>query len=249
MNDKTTESVRAFYEDRGWKGDDVTEDASRWEDLRPCAAQYVSLCRRKVLDYLPKTGDRILDAASGPIQYPEYLDYSAGFNKRVCVDISQRALDIAKAKLGSRGEYHCASITELPLPDNSFDAVVSMHTIYHIDRMQQERAVRELIRVAKPGAPVVIVYANPWGLFAAPGRLAKWLMRKKQVIYFYAHPLSWWRRFGDVQIHLWRFIAARESKLLLHSNGAFAALATFEHCSPRLATSLGHYPLIVIRKH
>ena len=78
---------------------------------------------KKLLEYLPRGGDLSLDAASWPIQYPEYLDYSRGFSKRVCVDISQRALDLAREKLGERGEYTRASILELPFPDNHFDAM------------------------------------------------------------------------------------------------------------------------------
>jgi SAM-dependent methyltransferase len=137
------DQVRDFYDSKGWHADGgdpdaVYADAQLWEDLRPCAAAYVSVCRRKVLEYLPQSGERILDAGSGPIQYPEYLEYSAGFSKRVCVDVSQRALDDARTKLGDRGDYVRASLLELPFPADHFDAAVSLHTIYHIDRERQE---------------------------------------------------------------------------------------------------------------
>src|ERR1700728_1252264 len=108
--------VKSFYEGQGWSTNDNgdTTDAQLFEDLRPIAQNYVRACRRKILSFLPSTGDRFLDAASGPIQYPEYLEYSRGFKKRVCVDISQKALDEAKTKLGEKGEFHCASLVNLP---------------------------------------------------------------------------------------------------------------------------------------
>src|ERR1700757_4995674 len=86
--------VRDFYNQKGWtQGNDrESVDAVLWEDLRDVAASYVSDCRRRVLKELPASGERLLDAASGPIQYPEYLEYQAGFGRRVCVDISQSAL-------------------------------------------------------------------------------------------------------------------------------------------------------------
>ena len=252
--------VRDFYEGAGWSDDQssVSLDAQLWEDLRPVAEHYVSNCRRKLLSYLPREGDRLLDAGSGPIQYPEYLEYSAGFRKRVCVDISSRALAQARQKLGDRGEYHQCSILDLPFADGEFDAVVSMHTIYHIDRDQQESAVRQLVRVAKPGASVVIVYANP-------DRLLAWLKRQitrrqnvptTEPLYYFAYPLSWWRQFSDsgtVQLHPWRSLTAGDSKRFIPFSGrlgraAFALVGRLEGALPRTATRLGAYPIVVIQK-
>jgi SAM-dependent methyltransferase len=250
--------VRDFYDERGWHADSGEyADAQLWEDLRPVAAEYVSACRRKVLDYLPPSGQLLLDAGSGPIQYPEYLEYSAGFAKRVCVDVSQRALDEARAKLGERGDYLRASLLDLPFPSDTFDAVVSLHTIYHIDADRQEQAVRELIRVLAPGAAAVVVYANPERLVA---RL-KGLVRRQPSpdpgpIYFFAHPLWWWQRFADeadVKIVPWRSLNANESRKLIPDSalGAriFRALLSFERTFPRFAAWAGCYPMIVLTKH
>ena len=257
----TEDQVRDFYDGKGWHADTsgpdaVYADAQLWEDLRPCAAAYVSACRHKVLEYLPETGERILDAGSGPIQYLEYLDYSRGFAKRVCVDISERALAEARNKLGDRGDYVQASLLELPFPSDHFDAAVSLHTIYHIDRDRQETAVRELIRVLQPGASAVVVYANPDRLAARLMRLAE---RRRDPepgpIYFFAHPLSWWERFSDeaaIVIVPWRSLNANESRKLIPDNalgaGIFRAVLAFERAVPRWATWAGCYPMIVLTK-
>jgi ubiquinone/menaquinone biosynthesis C-methylase UbiE len=252
------DQVRDFYDQRGWEADSSgeTADAQLWEDLRPCAAAYVSACRRKLLEYLPERGDRILDAGSGPIQYPEYLEYSAGFAKRVCVDLSQRALDEARAKLGDRGGYVQASLLELPFPDGHFAAAVSLHTIYHIESEQQEAAVRELLRVLEPGASAVVVYANPDRLAARLKRLARRPQRPGGPIYFFAHPLSWWQRFSDeaaVEIVPWRSLNANESRRLIPDNalgaGMLRAVLAFERSLPGLATRLGCYPMVVLTRH
>lgn len=252
------DEVHDFYEKTGWNAetDSVYSDARLWEDLRPSAAEYVSACRRRVLEFLPSDGARLLDAGSGPIQYPEYLEYSAGFAKRVCVDLSQRALDEARKRLGDRGDYVRASLLDLPFPDNHFDAAVSLHTIYHIDRDRQEEAVRELVRVLKPGSMAVVVYANPDRLAA---RLKRFVRRPPSAeegpIYFYAHPLSWWERFSDdadVQIVPWRALNANESRKLIPDNEigvrVFRALLAFERVLPAWATRLGCYPMIVLTK-
>lgn len=255
--------VRGFYDNAGWDTDATgsTTDAQLWEDLRPCASDYIRECRLKLLDFLPKTGDLFLDAASGPIQYPEYLTYSTGFRKRVCVDISKKALEQAERKLGDRGEYVCVSILDLPFPDNYFDAIVSLHTIYHIDKEQQEAAVRQLIRVAKPGAPIVIIYANPDKLLT---RLRRLVSRKEPhpevaeqsaPLYYFAYPLDWWNKFADaasIQFSPWRSLTHSDAKRLIPDNsfGTFLhrVVLKAERTFPALVTRLGAYPMIVLKK-
>ena len=97
--------VKGFYDEVGWAQDDGhSVDADLWEDLRPVASRYVSHCRLRILEYLPPAGgERILDAASGPVQYPEYLLYSRFFARRFCVDISDKALEQARQRLGDHG--------------------------------------------------------------------------------------------------------------------------------------------------
>lgn len=256
------DQVRDFYEDQGWRtsaaeGEGAYADAQLWEDMRPCAAEYVSACRRKVLAFLPDRGERILDAGSGPIQYPEYFEYSQGFAKRVCVDLSQRALDEAREKLGDRGEYVRASLLDLPFPAGHFDAAVSLHTIYHIDRDRQEDAVRELIRVLRLGAKAVVVYANPDRLAARIKGLARRGRPGPESgpIYFFAHPLSWWERFAgeaEVEIVPWRSLNANESRKLIPDNAVgaamFDAVLRFERAFPGATTRFGCYPMIVLTK-
>jgi SAM-dependent methyltransferase len=262
--DDVTDHVRDLYENDGWKMvGDVTFDADTSEDLRRWSAAYVSACRLRVLRHLPPRGDRLLDMASGPIQYPEYLRYSEGFRKRVCVDLSQRALAMARTRLGDAGEYHVGDFLELEIAP--VDAAVSLHTIYHIHQDRQEAAVRKLIAVTKPGGTIVVVYSNPGyfvsSLLSPVRRLARKLLRRTAPnddsgeLYFYRHPLSWWDRFrdsGSVRILPWRTFSTRELKTLIPDNrwGAriLSALFAWEDRFPRFFTAIGCYPMIVIRK-
>src|SRR5262249_22477589 len=90
-----------------------------------------------------------------------HITIAEGFTEVSCLDISQRALEIAKGKLGQKAEYLHASILNVPCPDNSFDAVFCAHVIFHIDIELQEKAVCEIIRVTKQGGRIVIIYFNP----------------------------------------------------------------------------------------
>ncbi len=88
---KSDESVSRFYNEVGWETDgEDTEDAIRFEDLRDCAKEYVGKCRLRVLRHIPAEGENMLDMASGPIQYKEYLEYSKNFKNDTVLTCHQK---------------------------------------------------------------------------------------------------------------------------------------------------------------
>ena len=116
MRNEAEDRADKFYNTIGWKTEnEITEDARRWEDLRENASEYVSKCRLRVLRHIPESGNNILDMASGPIQYEEYLEYSKKYNKRYCVDLSSDALESAKNKIASHGVYLHGSFFDIQL--------------------------------------------------------------------------------------------------------------------------------------
>ena len=98
MSDSSVkEQVRQFYDQIGWQTvSDGTYQNARYEDLRPVAREYIHRCHMRVKQALAPSGRLLLDAGSGPIQYPEYLTYSQGYQQRVCLDISIVALEEAR---------------------------------------------------------------------------------------------------------------------------------------------------------
>ena len=155
------QDVRQFYDEVGWKlvGEDVYQNA-RYEDLRPVSRRYIHDCHMRVARHLQPEGRFLLDAGSGPVQYPEYLHYSAGYHRRVCGDISFTALKEARRRLGDRGLYVVADIANLPFKPQAFDGLVSLHTIHHLPEGEHLKAFYELHRVLAPGRSGVVV--NGW---------------------------------------------------------------------------------------
>ena len=265
MNDKAEEKVSRFYNTLGWSTEDgITEDARRWEDLRKYSVEYVGKCRLRVLRHIPVEGKNVLDMASGPIQYIEYLEYSINFQKRYCVDLSLSALEQAKKRIGDHGVYLHGSFLNLNMVSDFFDCAVSLHTIYHIDKDQQEAAVRKLVDVVKPGKPVIIVYSNPNVFYANTLRRVKHILgaRGKQEtqaedagLYFHAHPIGWWQRYRDVaemQILPWRSLTSNAQKKLIPDNrigqAMLRALFYLEDRFPNFFVNHFQYPMIVLTK-
>lgn len=261
-------NVSDFYNSIGWEMQEgIFEDAKRFEDLRECSRDYVSRCRLRVKQCIPEQGEYLLDMASGPIQYKEYLFYSEHFKKRYCLDLSQKALDQAKMKLGDHGEYLCGSFFDIPLGKDFFDCAISLHTIYHIDKSLQEEAVRKLIDVTKPGGTVVIVYSNPYTplfFLVVLLNLIERIKRRKTPLnstnsdpplYFFAYPISWWSRFSsisDVTIKPWRAFGSDLQKLIFPDSilgkKMLNLLFRLEESFPNFFVYFFQYPMIIMKK-
>jgi ubiquinone/menaquinone biosynthesis C-methylase UbiE len=153
--------VREFYDRVGWQteSDGFYQNAS-YEDLRPVSHEYIHNCHLRVLRHLNPSGCYLLDAGCGPIQYPEYLEYSRGYQRRICADISIVALQEARKRLGSHGLYVVCDVANLPFKSDVFDGLVSLHTLHHLPPVDHVRAYGELQRTLATSGKGVIV--NGW---------------------------------------------------------------------------------------
>jgi 2-polyprenyl-3-methyl-5-hydroxy-6-metoxy-1,4-benzoquinol methylase len=112
--------------------------------------------------YLPK-GTLLLDAGGGPGRYTVELARQ-GYDM-VLLDATQANLDFARRQVNHRGlrsrvkEFAAGSIVDLSqFNDATFDAVLCTGgPLSHVlDPHDRQRAITELIRVARPGAPIFV---------------------------------------------------------------------------------------------
>jgi ubiquinone/menaquinone biosynthesis C-methylase UbiE len=269
-------TVHDYYKSLGWSTQNgIHRDTLVNENLQRAALQYNTDTRRRVLHILrslPKARfDSLLDCGSGPIQYPEYLEYSRLFTKRVCIDFSETALQAAKVNLINdsqpNGEFICADFLDLKINDNSFDVTISLHTLYHIQLEKQKEFVEKLIAVTKPDGLVIVVYSNPFSLrslISIPKttimRSGSWLKGKlfgKKIgpdgIYFKRHRRQWWTQFnklGQVSFFTYRLFTPALEKKCIPDNDLgrriYKILFRIEECKFSLA--IADYYMIVIRK-
>jgi SAM-dependent methyltransferase len=102
-------------------------------------------------------GKRVLDVASGE-GYGSHL-ISRTAQSVTGVDVSSEAVAHANEKYpASNLRYLCASCTDIPLPDASFDLIVSFETIEHIT--EHEQFLREVNRLLAPGGVFLISSPN-----------------------------------------------------------------------------------------
>ncbi len=105
-----------------------------------------------------KSGIAVLDIGCGTGRVrqalPADLDYTG-------LDNSPELLEVARRKYANN-KFVQADARDLPLPDNSFDAVLLIATIHHFfDKADRLKVLQEARRVLKPGGQI---YLTVWNL-------------------------------------------------------------------------------------
>ena len=99
-----------------------------------------------------RSGMSVLDVATGP-GIVAFRAFGRGASSVVGVDLAPRMLELASAAYPGV-DFRQADAEDLPIPDRSFDVVVSNFGIGHFPR--PERALAEFVRVARPGGVVAV---------------------------------------------------------------------------------------------
>jgi short-subunit dehydrogenase/SAM-dependent methyltransferase len=113
--------------------------------------------RREVLDRLEPRGGRILEVSVGPGSNLPYLVGAPGVGEVIGLDISAGQLARCQSytrKQGWEVDLFQGSAEELPFKDNSFESVFHIGGINFFN--DKKKAIAEMIRVAQPGARIVI---------------------------------------------------------------------------------------------
>ncbi len=141
------EVVRDFYDGPLWPR------FRFWEWFTFASLGGERRARNKVLQHLPqRPGVRLLDVAIGDGVYLPWLpaDWSVAG-----IDISTAQLDACRARAGDRPLSLALGTAEaLPYQDHSFDAVLSIGAFNYFS--DPVAALREMVRVTKPGGPIVV---------------------------------------------------------------------------------------------
>jgi SAM-dependent methyltransferase len=107
----------------------------------------------RFLDSLPG-GSLIADIGCGN---GKYLDYRAGDCAVVACDTSGELLKIARERRVGCLSFSLGNMLTLPYRKGLFDAVINVAVLHHISTMERRvAAVRELIRIVRPGGKICI---------------------------------------------------------------------------------------------
>ncbi len=144
--------------------------------------RWLPVARDIVAHFNLKPGQRVLD-----------IGCAKGFLVKdlmtVCPGLEVFGLDISRYALRQApkeivGRLHLGSADDLPFPDRSFDAVISINTIHNLDRAGAIQALAEIERVA-PGRSFVQV--DSYHTDAERDLFMNWVLTAK----FHDFPAGW----------------------------------------------------------
>jgi SAM-dependent methyltransferase len=121
---------------------------------------YLGVVGRLIDEAQLAPGEVLLEVGCGTGVLDRWLARrSGGANRIVGMDINPFTLRQARALVRQEGLEHLISFEEgdaeaLPFPDNSFDVVMSSTVIQRVDA---DRMLPEMVRVAKPGGRVAVI--------------------------------------------------------------------------------------------
>lgn len=116
---------------------------------------------------------RVLDLGCGTGIFSRVFSSIDGVREVVGIDISRESVVQAKARCNAKCRFLAGSATELPFPDDSFDAVVAFGDIISHIHEGYKDAIYEAGRVLRPGGHLIFDIDNKWnlGLLSEPHEL------------------------------------------------------------------------------
>ncbi len=129
--------------------------------------------RRIIADLALPAGSRGLDVGCGVGLYALWLAEAVGEGGRVvAIEPEPAKVEAARALVadeaaGQRVAFEQGDATAIPLPDGSVDWVWCGDVLHHI--VETERALRELLRVLRPGGRVIVKESQVFSAMFLPG--------------------------------------------------------------------------------
>ena len=154
--------------------------------------------KRTVANLKLHAGAKVLDVGCGTGASALPAAQAVGKNGSVVgVDLASRLLDRARAKALAAGldnvEFRLADMTTLNYPDESFDAVVSVFSVFFVPDM--EGLVRELWRMVRPGGNLAV---TTWGPRFCEPAYSRWLIALGKERPDLVNAFNPWDRITDV---------------------------------------------------
>jgi len=111
---------------------------------------------------------RVLEVGAGPGVHASYVRHD--FSEYTVMDSDDRALDMAKRRLGKDPRFHFRNDdgVRLPWPDGHFDRLIATHVLEHL--YEPHRVLREWTRVVRDGGLLTVLIPTDPGLAWRLGR-------------------------------------------------------------------------------
>jgi ubiquinone/menaquinone biosynthesis C-methylase UbiE len=167
---------------------------------------------------LPLLKGKILDAGSGE-GYGVDIMRKAGLDAWG-MDLSPEVVEMTSSRYGAY--FKTGSITEIPYPDQTFDAVTCMEVIEHIPEEQAIIALRDVFRILKPGGTLIL--STPNAKNTPPQGTNEYHLKE----YTRAEILDRFQKIGFAEAEFYALICTNKAIQEIHKSRIFGAWFRFK---------------------
>lgn len=120
---------------------------------------------KKSINSIKKSKIKILDVACGTGRMlPEVFNtgkkieyHGLDTSKQMLEELKKKAKKIRKLK---EIKIHLSDAAKMPFKNNEFDLVYTYHLLWHIEREDQKKVIKEMIRITKPKGLIIFDVLN-----------------------------------------------------------------------------------------
>ncbi|VVB82833.1 Ubiquinone/menaquinone biosynthesis C-methyltransferase UbiE [uncultured archaeon] len=126
-----------------------------WDNIAKEWHEFKKLPAESTIEFLKKQKGKVLDLGSGSGRH--LMKIKNG--KMYLLDFSEKMIELAKQKAKKENieaEFAVSSMTKIPYENNFFDSAICISALHCLNKSEQKKAVKELYRVLKPKAQVLI---------------------------------------------------------------------------------------------
>ena len=170
---------------------DLTLQWVNWNDLLEKRWNHNIHYHQVLLDALPRHADTVLDVGCGEGTLARELRGKSKYVKGI--DLDEASIELARNLPSDGIDYIAGDFLSYPFQPASFDAVLSVATLHHVDA---EVGLRRMAQLVRPGGLVgVIGLARDTtlvdGVIAAAGLATSWVYRLTMQPWEHPSPIVW----------------------------------------------------------
>ena len=126
-----------------------------WNNIACEWHEFKKIPAASTIEFLKKQKGKVLDFGSGSGRH--LMKIKSG--KMYLLDFSEKMIELAKQKAKKEkidAEFEVSSMTKTPYENNFFDSAICISALHCLTKLEQKKAIKELYRILKPKAKVLI---------------------------------------------------------------------------------------------
>ncbi|MFH8120048.1 MAG: class I SAM-dependent methyltransferase [Candidatus Aenigmatarchaeota archaeon] len=180
---------------------DEKEQRKVWDEIAEGWSNWRSQPLKEVIEFVEENKEnvgKVLDVGCGNGR--NLIPFAKLGFECYGIDFSKKMIEVAKdkfKKLNLKGNFKVGNATRLQFPSETFDYLICIAMLHHLNKEDGEKAIKEMKRVLKNNGKGLIIVWNKYSfshldfVFKPKETLIPW-KRKGKIYFRYYYLYDWW---------------------------------------------------------